>query len=135
MYCLEITLDFFQKGSFSWKDALRHTLRFMFVNVLWIYLQIIVGIFSHQVSYTRDFLSPCSEYKRLSIYLVRLTIYLERLTIYLERLTIYLVRLTIYLVRLAIYLVNAPWLFLPSVDLLGGEIQVIGDSWITLSWL
>ena len=46
MDCCEITLDFFEKVSLAGEDAPRHTVSFMFVNVLYL----TVKIFSHQQS-------------------------------------------------------------------------------------
>ena len=42
--------DKLEKFSFPWKDALRYTISFMFVNVLEIYLYLTLEIFSHQQS-------------------------------------------------------------------------------------
>ena len=46
MDCREIALDFFEKVSLARKDVPRHTVGFMFVNVLYL----TVKIFSHQQS-------------------------------------------------------------------------------------
>ena len=48
MHCREIATGFFEKVSFPWKDALRHTVSFLFVNVLQIYLYLTVEILGHQ---------------------------------------------------------------------------------------
>ena len=64
VHCREITLDFFENVSLVCEDALRHTASVMFVNVLQISLYLTVKIFSHQVPYTGNFLSPDSVKKR-----------------------------------------------------------------------
>ena len=71
MHFREIMLDFFEKVSLAWEDALRYTISFMFVNVPYVYPYLTVKIFSHQQlpgSVYWD-LTADSKLKRLTTYL------------------------------------------------------------------
>ena len=67
----EIMLDFFEKVSLAWEDALRYMISFMFVNVPYVYLYLTVKILSHQQSPGSVYwnLTADSKLKRLTTYL------------------------------------------------------------------